>query len=303
MPEGALSIPFRIVDKFYSRNGIPIEDDKEYLTRFGLSYPERRTVISTSVADTPEITDQVYYIQLEDNTAAQNLDREPRFYATLGFDRGKWYGNSYRDATRGDKDAEYVQNRWGENSSAMFGDQYNATGYLNKKIVSLNGSFTANNNFSSNNMDYPFPDMRYADLLLLTAEALNETDASAEEVFAFVDLVRNRAKLKGVVESWAKSTRPSLPNTKEGRREIIQRERTIEFIGEGWHYWDIRRWKTANRELNGPVLGWSTLKDNVRDYYTVNTVYNQTFNHRDYFTPIPDRDIINNPSLVQNPGW
>jgi hypothetical protein len=118
-----------------------------------------------------------------------------------------------------------------------------------------------------------------------------------------LDQVRERAKLKGVVESWAKSTRPALPTTKEGRREIIQRERTIEFIGEGWHYWDIRRWKTALRELTGPVLGWSTLKDNVRDYYTVNTVYNQTFNHRDYFSPIPDRDIVNNPSLIQNPGW
>ena len=303
MPEGALSIPFRIVDKFYSRNGIPIEDDPEYLTRYGLSYSQRRTAISTSVADTPEIEDQVYYVQLGSHTAAQNLDREPRFYSTLGFDRGKWYGHSHRDASRGDKGAEYVQNRWGENSSAMFGDQYNATGYLNKKIVSLNGSFVAANSFSSNNMNYPFPDMRYADLLLLTAETLNETDASAEEVFAFVDLVRERAKLNGVVESWAKSSRPSLPTTKEGRREIIQRERTIEFIGEGWNYWDLRRWKIINRELNGPVLGWSTLKEDVLDYYTVNTVYQQRFNHRDYFAPIPDRDIINNPSLKQNPGW
>jgi len=303
MPEGALSIPFRIVDKFYSRNGIPIENDPEYLTRFGLSYASRRTAISTRIEDNPGIADQVYYIQLNDYTAAQNIDREPRFYSTLGFDRGKWYGNSYRDATRGDKGAEYVQNRWGENSAAMFGDQYNATGYLNKKIVSLAGSFTANNNFSSNNMDYPFPDMRYADLLLLTAETLNESDAPAAEVLSYVDQVRERAKLKGVVESWAKSTRPSLHTTKEGRREIIHRERTIEFIGEGWHYWDIRRWKTASRELNGPVLGWSTLKDNVQDYYTVNTVYSQAFNHRDYFSPIPDQDIINNPSLIQNPGW
>ena len=26
-----------------------------------------------------------------------NFDREPRFYSTLGFDRGKWYGNSYKN--------------------------------------------------------------------------------------------------------------------------------------------------------------------------------------------------------------
>lgn len=37
-----------------------------------------------------------YYIQKGEQTAGLNFDREPRFYSTLGFDRGKWYGNSYK---------------------------------------------------------------------------------------------------------------------------------------------------------------------------------------------------------------
>ena len=43
-----------------------------------------------------------------------NFDREPRFYSTLGFDRGKWYGNSYKNIPDDDAECLYPKNRFGE---------------------------------------------------------------------------------------------------------------------------------------------------------------------------------------------
>ena len=62
------------------------------------------------------------------------------------------------------------------------------------------------------------------------AEALNESQESpTQDVYDYVDLVRERAGLKGVKESWSKySKSPDKPNTKNGMREIIRMERLNE---------------------------------------------------------------------------
>jgi hypothetical protein len=70
------------------------------------------------------------------------------------------------------------------------------------------------------------------------------------------------------------------------------------------NYWDVRRWNIAQTELNRLIQGWTVTTTNASAYYTVNTVYMQKFTTpRDYLAPIPEADIIKNPSLVQNPGW
>ena len=247
--------------------------------------------------------DHKYYIQKGEQTAALNFDREPRFYSTLGFDRGKWYGNSYKNVPDDDAECLYPKNRFGEFSSVANPGNYNATGYWPKKLVSINSSFRNANDISWEN--YAFPDMRFADLLLLCAEALNESkDAPDAEVYKYVDMVRERAGLKGVVESWQKySNQANKPSTKVGMREIIQRERKIELACEGVYYWDSRRWKTAQKEQNRLIQGWNVNAKEVVDYYTLTTVYTQSFTYKNYFAPIPESDIVNNPQLVQNPGW
>lgn len=287
---GRMSVPLHIVDKFYSKNGVPIEEDPTY------PYTERFN-IRTGDAD------HRFYIQQGDQTAAMNFDRERRFYSTLGFDRGKWYGNSYKGEPEDDSQALIVKNRYTEYSSVFQPGEYNATGYFPKKLVSINTMFRDPNQITYET--FPFPDMRFADLLLFCAEALNESkDAPDEEVYQYIDLVRNRAGLEGVVDSWRKySSNQTKPSTKEGMREIIQRERAIEFACEGQYYWDSHRWKTAVKEQNRPIQGWDVLKNGLQDYYTVTTWYTQKVTYRDYFAPIPEQDIINNPLLVQNPGW
>lgn len=287
---GKMSVSLATVEQFYSKNGVPIEEDLEY------DYTNRYNI---RVGDDAH----ALLIQEGEQTAALNFDREPRFYSTLGFDRGKWWGNSHRDADN-DLDALYPKNRFGEYSSVFNPGDYNATGYWPKKLVSFEYQFKDANSVTEN-IKYPFPDMRLADLYLFYAEALNESKAAPDaEVYKYIDLVRERAGLEDVVDSWRKySNNPDKPTTKSGMRQIIQQERKIELACEGHYYWDSHRWKTAVREQNRLIQGWNVAATDANEYYTVTTLYVQKFTYRDYFAPIPEYDLVNNPLLVQNPGW
>jgi hypothetical protein len=298
---GRRSIPLQTVELFYSSNGVPIEEDRDWLNGEDKKYANRFN---------PRISDEAHQqqVQLGEQSASMNFDREPRFYSSLGFDRGKWYGNSYNNTPDDELDCLFPKARSGETASAASGTgQYNATGYWPKKSVYLNSNYLDQNTFFCSIVLWP--EMRYADLLLLTAEALNETAAGESspppaETYQYIDAVRKRAGLEGVVDSWSKYTEnPGKPATKSGMRSIIQRERKIELALEGQYHWDCRRWKTAPAELNRLVQGWTVTESDVNAYYQPFTVYTQRFSLRDYFMPIPESDIINNPQLKQNPGW
>ena len=134
--------------------------------------------------------------------------------------------------------------------------EYNATGYWAKKLVNLN---TRWRDARIDLFKLSYPDMRFADLLLLAAETINEATpgddnvAANPEVYTYVDMIRERAGLEGIVESYQKYAVPSKrdkPKTKGGMREIIRRERKVELALEGQDYWDQKRWKTAHLELN-----------------------------------------------------
>jgi hypothetical protein len=285
-----MSVPFAHVDRFYSKNGIPIDEDNsyDYTGRFNIKTGDDL---------------HRYYIKKGEQTAAMNFDREPRYYSTLGFDRGIWYGNHYNNTPDDPAECLFPKARFGEFSSVFQPGEYNATGYFVKKLVSIETTFRDANSVAT--VSFPFPDMRFADLLLWCSEALNEMkDAPDAEVYRYIDMVRERAGLEGVVDSWKKySNMPDKPATKAGMREIIQRERNIEFACEGVYYWDSHRWKTAVREQNRLIQGWNVAASDINEYYTASTLYTQKFTYRDYFAPIPESDIINNPQLVQNPGW
>ncbi|RPE12189.1 RagB/SusD family nutrient uptake outer membrane protein [Chitinophaga lutea] len=285
---GVLSVPLSTVELFYSNNGVPINEDISY------PYANRYNI---------RVGDNAHNLLIAsgEKTAALNFDREMRFYSTLGFDRGRWYGNFYR--ANNDNESPFPKNRFGEFSSVFNPGEYNATGYWPKKLVSMNTTWRDANSVSEET--YPYPDMRYADLLLLCAEALNESkQAPDNEVYQYVDSVRARAGLKGVLESWATySNQPAKPLTKEGMRQIIQQERKIELAGEGVYFWDSNRWKTALKERNRAIQGWNINGREAEEYYTVTTVYFQRFTYRDYFAPIPQSEMIKNPLLIQNPGW
>jgi hypothetical protein len=297
---GRWSIPLQGVELFYSSNGVPIEEDKEWLNGEEQKYLNRFK---------PRMSDEAHrrQVQLGQESASMNFDREPRFYSSLGFDRGKWYGNSYANKPDNELDCLYPRARYKEISSIAATDQYNATGYWAKKLVHVQSDYTDPSTFYT--LAMVWPEMRYADLLLLTAEAINETAASESsappaEVYTYIDAVRKRAGLDGVVESWKKfAENPDKPSTKSGMRTIIQRERKIELAFESQYHWDCRRWRTAPAELNRPIQGWTVAETDVNAYYQVSTIYTRKFSLRDYFMPIPESDLINNPQLIQNPGY
>jgi hypothetical protein len=293
---GRWSAPLQSVELFYSSNGVPIDEDKDWLNGADQKYNNRFK---------PRMGDDAHkrQIQLGQESATMNFDRELRFYSSLGFDRGKWYGNSYASTPDNELDCLYPKARYKEYSAETGPGLYNATGYWPKKIINIQSTFIDNNTFYSTRTAWP--EMRYADLLLLTAEALNESKSQPDnEVYQYIDPVRKRAGLESVTDSWNKYTdNPSKPATKSGMRAIIQRERKIELAFEGQYHWDCRRWKTAPAELNRPIQGWTVTESDVDAYYQVATVYTQKFSLRDYFMPVPESDMINNPQLIQNPGY
>jgi starch-binding outer membrane protein, SusD/RagB family len=283
---GAWEVPIKIVKLFYTANGVPIEEDK---TLDFSNYEDLRTATSG----------ERFNIKEGYTTARLNFDRENRFYADLGFDGGIWYK---KDA--GSDDTKfYGQTKWNDPGGIPSNSAWNETGYYPKKLVNWEFQFIDETNTSFKG--YPWPEIRLADLYLLYAEALNEVEPASAEAIAYVDKIRQRAGLPGVVESWSTySTNASKYATQDGLRQIIHRERTIELAFEGHRFWDLRRWKEAAEEYNKDITGWNFKGTTNSAYYRETHIFSQTFvTPRDYLWPIGVANTRQNLKLVENPGW
>ena len=244
-----------------------------------------------------------YYIEEGARTAYLHINREPRFYAWIGFDTGKWFNMEWNS----DEESVAVHCKSNELSGRAL-DNYSVTGFFAKKLVSYRLVLTESSNTGGECGNYSFPIMRLADLYLLYAECLNECkDMPDEEVYEYIQKVRDKAGLDretgSLVDTWAKySNDPDKPKTKEGMREIIQQERMIELSFEGQRFYDIRRWKLAMDWCNRPIRGWS-VNESDESFYTPAYIYFQSFTPRDYFWPIKLDDLYKNNKLQQSPLW
>lgn len=279
----------RTVERFYSKNGVPIEEDNSW------DYANRYDVRNSTA-------NEKFLIKEGFTTAKLNFDREIRYYASLYFDGSMVYGNGVNTENDYSK-INYTSMKNGSMSGRFTNNMYSATGYGVKKLVHPN-SVVGNTSFT--NYEFSFPIIRLSDLYLLYAEALNEVKSTPDnEVFFYIDKVRERASLGGVVESWANySSVPTKPLTKTGMREIIHQERLIELAFEGQSYWDLLRWRKAQQEFSKPILGWNVLGKEVSDYYQMRTIFTpNVFNIKNYFQPIRNYELSVNNNLVQNYGW
>ena len=282
-----LAPPLHIAEMFYSSNGVPIDEDKNY------DYLNRFTKIRTGTDD------DRFYIKKDYETAQLNFDREPRYYADMGFDGGIWFGQGLFD----DSKTWYLQGKAGQLGARLGASLYSITGYWPKKLVNYKNDFGGNSN-GYNTISYPWPVIRLSEMYLLYAEALNEVSGPGAETYKWIDLVRARAGLKGVVESWAGfSKNPSKALAKDGLRDIIQKERMIELVFEGKRLWDLRRWKKADAYLSMPIKSWDIEQEDAVNYYRVRQIFAPVFTSKNYLWPIAENSIIVNPNLVQNPGW
>lgn len=155
---------------------------------------------------------------------------------------------------------------------------------------------------------------RYAEVLLSYAEAENELNGPSAGVYEALDAVRARAGMPAVDK--AKYA------TKDKLRELIHRERAVEFAGEGLRRADIVRWKTsdgkmvAEKVMNGTlqrVVGTVSMDASVAPEMraTINPnaskkerlIEERIFKPHHRYLPIPQSACNKNPQLTQNDGY
>ena len=276
-----------VAERFYSNNGVPIEEDKfyDYENRYNIGVVEGK---------------DRYFMKEGFETANLHLNREVRFYASLSFDGSANYGNGSVIDDPGIM--SYTEMKRGRAGGMLGQEKYSITGYLPKKLVHLESTVRESN---WNTYSYSFPYIRLADLYLMYAEALNEIKSAPDaDVFFWIDEVRKRASLDGVQESWTNySNRPEKIATQSGMRNIIHQERLIEFAFEGPPYWDLLRWKKAEQEMSRPIRGWNAKGSTTLDFYDIKVIAQPSFRIRDYLAPVRLGDLDRNPNLVQNFGW
>lgn len=158
--------------------------------------------------------------------------------------------------------------------------KYFSTGYGFKKFATYKDDVSQ---VSLTQSEINFIVIRYADVLMMYAEAQNEVSGPDESVYNALNKIRNRAGM------------PDIPSglTKEQMREVIRHERRIELVLESSYYHDIRRWRTAEDVMNADIRN--------SDGEVVRT---RSFNaNRDYLWPIHEVTIQENPALEQNPNY
>ncbi len=272
----------RIAELFYTENGLPIDQDLTY------DFQNRFNTATVGAS-------QNYQAQYGTTTAKLNLNREPRFYSSLGFDRGynRTWGNLWQ-----------LRMKKGEiHGRIANSDDYLITGYALKKLVHPDSEGDGYNKI----VTYAWPMIRLSELYLNYAEAINESVGPNQEAYDALNTVRERAGISNVEDAWGNASISATLNkhtTQDGFREIIRQERLIELSFEGNRYNDIRRWKQAEQYFNSPVFGWSVDETSVGGYYNITQVGTRSFNSpRDYFHPISINEITINPNLTQNLGW
>lgn len=300
---GCLSPTLKMVEMFYTENGLPIDMDKTW------SYQDRYQMGRENDMTT-------YEDVIPENTDVLNLHlrREPRFYADIAADRTYWQRGPEPVNPWDSPSNLLVEAYAGEPfgtiySSIMSTAPQNISGYYCKKGTFSDIGTRDYQNDVSSMADMPLPLIRLAELYLMAAEAWNEyLPAPDKRVYDNIDMVRERAGILPVREAWEQySTNPVLVTTKEGMRDIIRQEFNIEFAFEGQRFWNLRRWQIAHEELNEPLYGWNVLGKDADSFYNhgepVVVWSKRGFSApRDYFWPIRGEEAQVS-GVVQNPGW
>lgn len=283
---GSFSVPISTTDLFYTNHGVPINEDKTW------DYAGRLKLRTSDSA-------HAFYIRPNYPIPAMNFNREPRYYASIGFDGGYWFGDGVTD-----QNAMLSVQAQGEGSIAGPMDvvRTNITAIWPKKLVHYLSSYIKSSQYSE--VQYRLPRIRLAGMYLLYAECLNEAGGPSSTVYDYIDRVRNRAGLKGVVQSWKDySKNPSAPGSKEGLRKIIHHERENELCFEAQMGWDLRRWKEMPERLSAPLSGWNIRQNTPENFYKQVIQMVPVFTTRDYLWPISDAAMLTNKRNVQNPLW
>jgi len=222
---------------------------------YSLMQPYQNLVDAYEMTDGKSITESPLY-----NPATPYANRDPRLDLSIKLPGEVWKN---------------------PNNGTTWSGSYNSfTGFLVEKYVDLSRAPFTTTTAVQTDQDYIH--LRYADILLMFAEAQNEVGGPDASVYNAINFVRGRAGINMPPVDQAKY------NTKEKLRDYIRHERRIEFAFEGQRYNDLKRWNIAHIEL--PKLQTPAGKPLV-------------FTTDNYLLPFSQSELDNNPQLKQNPGY
>lgn len=266
---------------FYTKNGLPLDEDPTF------DY-ENRDAVTTIPAEYRDVA------QTNEQTAYMFLGREPRFYASIGFDRSivRGYGTLYSLKMR------YQEGNGRQSHTDI---DVPTSGVFLRKLMHPdtkgNGTITR----------YAWPIIRLNEMMLAYAECLNEAkgEAAQGEILEILNTIRQRSGVPTVEEAWTNAKHPNKYTTKDGMRDIIKQERTIELAFEGYRNDDVRRWLEGSKYFNAHIWQWNADATTAAEYYQriEDPKLLHVFTQRNYLWPIPTEELVKNPKLVQNPGY
>jgi hypothetical protein len=292
-----MAVPQKIIDNYAMADGRSINNSSD-------RYPYLEEGFTTSVK-----TFSGY--RLLDNVFNMYVNREMRFYASIGFSECFWPMTSCTSAGYYNQRINYHYD--GNNGRLSSTDPLNfpPTGYVIKKFIHPTDAWTMDN---ARRMNKAYAMIRYADILLMYAEALNNltgqhtvtlgeqeytVERNTEEIRLTFNQVRHRAGLPGLSQS-------QLKDREEVQRQIIK-ERMIELLHENHRYFDVRRWGIYEEVENEPMMGMNVdaNKDGFYRRVIPNTsrVGSRIVNRKLALLPIPLAEVRLLPSIDQNPGW
>ncbi|MEX0362438.1 MAG: RagB/SusD family nutrient uptake outer membrane protein, partial [Allomuricauda sp.] len=199
----------------------------------------------------------------------------PNNLGRFGFRRGFgniWLKQPLLDIYDQENDARFTDMVWNEYVDPITGEVVpftKGTGYYSKKYNDI--EFSKDMTFTRIN----YPVLRYSDVLLMYAEALNEVSPLNGDAIAKLNMVRNRANLEDI-------TIAELGSQQGFTNEVLD-ERRREFVNENQRIFDLKR--------RGLYLSFAQ------------TIPYAQFTAEDELYPIPQREIDVNPNLTQNPGY
>lgn len=298
--DNRLTVTLKQVNAYYMDNGESIDEAEK--TGY---YETKGFTTSANSPDNPF---------LPANVSLMYNRREPRFYASIAYNGSVWKAESAAEPAYRNQQIFYYR---GMNDGKQgFKEDCPLTGitvkkYYNDEDARSQGGYV---------IQKTEPTIRYAEVLLIYAEALNElTEGKAYQVQNYigenVNIQRNWEEMQRVMKPIR--MRAGVPDFREDVyqnqidfRVKLKRERQLELFGENcMRYFDLRRWKDAlieeNQLMQGCNINITDEQTRVQDFYnpTIITSVHKFFEQRMYLWPFPDYELKRNVNLTQNPGW
>lgn len=200
-------------------------------------------------------------------------NRDPRLKQSILYDGATW---PLVNGTANKKIDITTPDNWGSG--------YFLAKYCDDRIDHMKGGKTAQN----------FQMMRYAEVLLNYAEAINEAAddiSNRDKAVAQLNAIRSRAGITG--------TLLAANFTQETLRQRIRKERRVELCYEEHRFFDIRRWDIAKDVMNVPAIGIAK----INGQYVRKALETRSYNFRINFMPIPLTEVNNCRLIFQNQGY